>query len=439
MQFDLRSMLKLILATLSHLPWAAASDNFPAPSVLNTKQGVVACFWETYLYPNFTLEDIEANLCNHIVYGTAKLDNTTWELTHDNVTIDIDLGGFKNVSEMKMQDPNLKVEIGAWSQQNQAWQTPKEYFEMIMDSTRRETFVKSVSAFVTKNKFDGFHLHWGNPKCSEVDLGHARPNLTLLLRELKTALHMANKTLSVTLWAPLSSSIDKNFEIANIYNEADLVFVNAFHYFGNWFQKTGGFAPLYPGKGNKRPDDQYLNVDESWQHLMRRKAIPCKTVLVVSPKGSGFKLKNATENGMEALSVERAVNSSEHVPSIGAEPKFNEICTIIHREWARVWDKDRQVPYMYRGDEWASYEDEQSVEAKVGYANKEGLAGVAINNLAYDDFDGRCNLSRRFPLVSVVKENLRKGDDCKEAGSASSAPSSLPILLLLATLVTFKF
>ena len=80
-----------------------------------------------------------------------------------------------------------------------------------------------------------------------------------------------------------------------------------------------------------------------------------------------------------------------------------------------------------------------SVEAKVGYANKEGLARVAINNLAYDDFDGRCNLSRRFPLVSVVKEKLRKGEDCKEAGSASSAPSSLPLLLLLATLVTFKF
>ena len=32
-----------------------------------------------------------------------------------------------------------------------------------------------------------------------------------------------------------------------------------------------------------------------------------------------------------------------------AEPKFNEICTIIDCEWARVWDKDMQLPYMYRG------------------------------------------------------------------------------------------
>ena len=62
-------MLVLILPIIAHLGWIAASDNFPAPSVLNTKQGVVACFWETYLYPNFTSEDIEANLCNHIRVG----------------------------------------------------------------------------------------------------------------------------------------------------------------------------------------------------------------------------------------------------------------------------------------------------------------------------------------------------------------------------------
>ena len=431
MQFDWRIMHMIVLATIAHLGWAAG-DNLPAPSVLNNKQGVVACFWETYLYPNFTSEDIEAKLCNHIVYGTAKLDNKTWELTHDNITIDIDLGGFKNMSKMKMQDPNLKVEIGAWSQQNQAWQTPKEYYDMAMDKVKRKTFVKSVAAFVTTNNFDGFHLHWGNPKCSEVNMTQARPKLTLLLRELKTALHLVNKNLSLTVWAPLSSSLDNNFEIENIYKEADLVFVNTFHYFGNWFQKTGGFAPLYPGKGNKRPDDQYLNVDESWQHLMRRKAIPCKTVLVVSPKGSGFKLENATENGMEAQSIERAA------PSIGSEPKFNEICSIVHREWARVWDNVRKVPYMYRGDEWASYEDEQSVEAKVNYANKEGFVGVAINNLAYDDFDGRCNFSRRFPLVRLVKETLRKVEGCKEAGSTSSVHNSLAFLLLVATLINFK-
>ena len=417
-------MLLLILATVGS---AAASVSLPAPSVLNVKQGVVACYWETtYSFPELTTESIEANLCNHMIYGTAKLDKTTWELTHDNITMDIDLGGFRNVSEMKAQDPNLNVEISV----NRNWRTPKEYFEMASDTAKRDTFIKSVVTFVTKHNFDGLHFHWGNPE-SRIDLDEARPKLTILLRELKTSLHLINKTLSIAVWSPLASSIDKNFEVENIYKEVDLVFLNAFHYYGNWFKKTGGFAPLYPGNATE-PDEKYLNVDTSLKHMLKRKAIPCKTVLVVTAKGSAFKLKNATEHGMGAPSIEGAVPSS-----FGEDPKFNEYCNKVQPtgEWVRVWEEDMKVPYMYKGDEWLSYEDEQSVEAKVDYAEKQGLAGVAINNLAYDDFDGRCNLSNRFPIVRLVNEKMKNAEGCKESGSASFAQSSLVLLLLLTTFI----
>jgi len=424
-------MLLLILATFAQRGWA--SDNLPAPLVLNPNEGVVACYWETYLYPKFTSQEIEPNLCNHILYGTAKLDQTTWELTHDNVTIDISLGGFRNMSEMKTQNPRLKVEIGAWSQEGGAWQTPKEYFEMASDAAKRDTFVQSVVTFVTKNNFDGFHLHWGNPKSSEIDEEEAKAKLTLLLRELSTALHRVDKALSLAVWSPLASKIDERFEVGKIYKAVDLVFVNAFHYFGNWFMKTGGFAPLYPGNGEEVPDEKYLNVDHSWQHMKRRKAIPCKTVLVVSPKGCGFKLKNATENGMGAESIRSAI------PTIGAEPKFNEICGMVQPtgEWVTVWDEERKVSYMHKGEQWVSYEDEQSLEAKVNYANVEGLAGLAINNLAYDDFAGRCNSSNRFPLVRLVKEKLETGRG-RGCASAASETSLALLLLLLPALIIFN-
>ena len=155
-------MSVLILSSLVFFGSVSATENLPPPSVVQAREGIVACYWETYLHPQFSSTDIKANLCNHIVYGTAKLDKTTWELTHDNMTIDIDLGGFRNMSEMKAQDPNLKVEIGAWSQEGGAWQTPREYFEMASNSSKRETFAKSVATFVTENNFDGFHLQWGN-------------------------------------------------------------------------------------------------------------------------------------------------------------------------------------------------------------------------------------------------------------------------------------
>jgi len=418
----------LILAAVGWAAASAASDDLPAPSVLDVKTGVIACYWETtYAFPELTSESIEANLCNHIIYGTAKLDKTTWELTHDNISMDIDLGGFRNISEMKAQDPNLKVEISV----NRNWRTPKEYFEMAADTAKRDIFIKSAVTFVTKHNFDGVHFHWGNPE-SRIDLDEARPKLTILLRELKTSLHLLNKTLSIAVWSPLASSIDRNFEVENIYKEVDLVFINAFHYFGNWFAKTGGFAPLYPGNATA-PDEKYLNVDTSMKHMLKRKAIPSKTVLVVTAKGSAFKLKNATEHGMGAPSIEGAVPSS-----FGEDPKFNEYCNKVQPkgEWVREWDEGMKVPYMYKGDEWLSYEDEESVKAKVDYVEKQGLAGVAVNNLAYDDFDGRCNLPNRFPIVRLVKKKMKNAEGCKESGSASSTQSYL-VLLLLLLLTTF--
>merc|ERR550534_660929 len=107
----------------------------------------------------------------------------------------------------------------------------------------------------------------------------------------------------------------------------------------------------------------------------------------------------------------------------------------------RVWDEERKVSYMHRGDEWVSYEDEQSVEAKVNYANMEGLAGLAINNLAYDDFAGRCNSGNKYPLLKIVEEKLRpKLASCGGSGATKlSLHSFLAVTSTLAILFYSKF
>ena len=85
-------------ACVAHLQCSLAKM-LPAPTApFYSREGTLACYWETYLYPEFSSTNIESNLCNHIIYGDVKLDKTTWKLTHKNRTIDVDLGGFRNVS-----------------------------------------------------------------------------------------------------------------------------------------------------------------------------------------------------------------------------------------------------------------------------------------------------------------------------------------------------
>ena len=325
------------------------ADMFPAPRVTTTRESTLACYWETYLYPEFSSANIDIKLCNHLIYDDARLNKETWKLDHKNKTIDIDLGGFKNVTELKIANPILRVEIAAGM-----WRTPKEYFDMIADSTKRDSFVQSVVDFVVKNNFDGFHLHWGSPASPEVDLDQAPRQLTIFLQHLHLALKRVEKTLSIAIWSPLVSNL-KNFELPQLYRNVDLVFPMTFGYSGRWFRNTGAFAPLYPGESSKL-DEKYLTVDASWKEIKRKvllgpieadeaNLLLSKTVLVVSPKGNSFELKDPEEHGMGAASLQNVV------PEIGAQPKFNEICSLMKvsgNNWTRVWDAKRKVLYMFK-------------------------------------------------------------------------------------------
>merc|ERR1712013_240961 len=230
-------------------------------------------------------------------------------------------------------------------------------------------------------------LHWGSPASPEVDLDQAPRQLTIFLQHLHLALSRIEKALSIAIWSPLVSNL-KNFELPQLYRNVDLVFPMTFGYSGRWFRNTGAFAPLYPGESSKL-DEKYLTVDATWKEIKRKVLLGAieadeaylllsKTVLVVSPKGNSFELKDPEEHGMGAASLQNAV------PEIGAQPKFNEICSLMKvsgNNWTRVWD-----------------------------AKKQGFGGVAFNNLAYDDFDGRCNTSNKFPLLRTAKASLRKLD-----------------------------
>ena len=124
---------------------------------------------------------------------------------------------------------------------------------MAADPQKRRKFVLSSLAFLTQHGFDGFLLHWGPPQSrararAREDKEYRdkdKADLVSLLKELKEAFAPSNLTISLVMWQPLASKLDTNFDVAAVYRHVELVFVNAFHYHGHWFERTGGFAPLY--------------------------------------------------------------------------------------------------------------------------------------------------------------------------------------------------
>jgi hypothetical protein len=77
------------------------------------QEKMVGCFWNVQGgFPRLTSIDVDISLCSHIIYGHGTLDTMDWALTHENKTLDLELGGFRNVSRMKHEQTGLCVELG---------------------------------------------------------------------------------------------------------------------------------------------------------------------------------------------------------------------------------------------------------------------------------------------------------------------------------------
>lgn len=424
------------------LGWAWACDALPDED--GNSEKMVACFWETGQYfPGFTSANIDTTLCSNIIYGYGDLDSNGWTIKHRNKTLDLDLGGFRNVSMMKQEHPGLKVSLAVGF-----WQTTEAYVQLARDPMKRESFAESSVAFLTEHRFDGLHLHWGMGwgSAGKIDpatkKGESWEDLPNLLKKLKEKFHPVNLTLSISLWSPITHVIDDHYNIAKLYKHADLVFVQFFGYHGSWEKSTDAFAPLRNTK-SQVSDKNYLTVEFSWNYMKKRGALPCKTVMKIAMKSAEFRLKKKIPD------IEDAVvpgDGLETVPG-GGTIDFKQLCRMLREEegWRTEWDEEKRTPFMWREDRWVSYEDRRSVQEKVNYANSEGMAGVAIEDLFRDDVMGECyntgypvklyhptNIS--YPLLRTMHDS--QGGKCGTfTGARSTAGKRTAHRMLVALLM----
>ena len=73
-----------------------------------------------------------------------------------------------------------------------------------------------------------------------------------------------------------------------------------------------------------------------------------------------------------------------------------------------MFQDDKVVgPYGYRGNQWFSFDDEQSLEIKSQYALDRELGGVIVWSIDTDDFHGFCGTKNG--LLHKLAEALNGG------------------------------
>jgi len=218
-------------------------------------------------------------------------------------------------------------------------------------------------------------------------------NYTLLLAALRAALDAKQPRLLLTVAAPASATQIAKIETANIAAYVDWIDVMTYDFHGGWEAKTGFNAPLAAAPGDPDPTFNVGGAIDAWL----AGGVPAAKLVVGMPLyGRGWSGVASTDNGLFQPSTGLPMGMWE-----AGVFDWNELAGYM-QTMTRYWSDAAQVPWLYdpATGVFISYDDPQSLIAKVGFVRARGLAGAMTWELSGDD--------AQHTLVRAIHDELVK-------------------------------
>ncbi|CAL4143888.1 unnamed protein product, partial [Meganyctiphanes norvegica] len=160
-----------------------------APIASSVTKPKVVCYYGSWsVYRNgigkFDIENIDTNLCTHIIYTFAGVDESTSKIKVLDPWNDLPENWGKNAygrfTGLKAQNPELKtlLAIGGWNEGSM------KYSKMAADQKKRAIFIESAVVLLLKHNFDGLDMDWEYPAL-RGGVPEDKTNFSILLKELK--------------------------------------------------------------------------------------------------------------------------------------------------------------------------------------------------------------------------------------------------------------
>jgi chitinase len=325
------------------------------------------------------IADLPARDLTHIFYAFGNV--------RDDGRAGVDNPGtnFDELARLKARNPHLKVaiSIGGWTGSG------KFSNVALTDSSRRLFAQSAIDLFIREHRgvFDGIDIDWEFPVAGGMEGNAERPvdkeNFTLLLAELRRLLDAEgardNRHYELTIAASARPQEIANLEISSIAPLLDFINVMTYDYHSG--PGTTNFnAPLYAAKGDPTPG---LNVDASMRAFLDAGVAPDKLLVGVPFYGRGYGKVPNVNAGLFQQGNGTPVGWKE----TGGDWRVLAQTRLRDPHYVRHWEADAQVPWLFDSTTgtWVSYDDPQSVAAKVRYVRDHRLGGVVIWELAGDD------------------------------------------------------
>jgi chitinase len=293
--------------------------------------------------------------------------------------------------DLKRTNPHLKliVSIGGWEADG--------FSDAALTDTSRAAFADSAVELVRQYSLDGVDIDWEYPGQGVAGIKYRaedRRNFSLLLKALRDKLDLASAADGRILENHYSLSIASadgeyfnHTEMGTLHTYLDWINVMTYDFFNSLTLTTGHHAGLYKSAAALSTD---RDADSSIKQHLDAGIPPEKIVLGVAFYGRGF---------TDVRPLNRGLN--QPYGRFEAAHDYSELANSLigQRGFVRYWDDRAKSPYLWNRTSrtFITYDDPQSIRAKVQYVKAHHLGGMMFWELSED---------RNEELLDVIVRSL---------------------------------
>ena len=356
-------LLILVFALL-----AAAGGRPSAAGTAGTVVGYYAA-WAGGL--GYAPEDIPAELFTQIHYAFAKIEDGKAALEDPGR----DREALRRLTALRKANADLKIvlAIGGWDES--AW-----FSDAAASEASREVFAESCADLVREHGLDGVDLDWEYPVSGGapgvVHRPQDRENFTLLLKAVRAALDAQGRRDGKAYVLSIAGAADGGYlnhiEPRAVAEVVDHIFLMAYDLHGPWDPYADFNAPLYPVSGG--PSRYRASVDGGISAWLGR-GVPAEKLVLGMPL-YGY-IYQGVPRGSSGL-----YSSFLSAGSVAWNTVKRDY--LANSAYRRFRHEEAEVPWLYGGGVFLSYDDPVSIAAKAGLARQRGLGGVGFWELSQD-------------------------------------------------------
>ncbi|XP_076074292.1 putative chitinase 10 [Mytilus galloprovincialis] len=339
----------------------------------------------------FKADQIDGNLCTHIIYKSVKIVGTEIKPTETN---DLgDSGQYAEVFWLRMGKPDLKILLGINSEM------VDPFSQMAQTGEAMEEFIVNVLLFVRKYDFDGIDLMF------DFQGSHGnKVKFTDLIKSIRKIFDMDTTIMSrrpLIISArvpPFEVDVISRYDVASLSQYLNFVNLAAFNFNRDYKNTIVHGSALDADTMNSFTNN--LNVKSSINVWLNAGLPRNKLVVGIPAYGNTYETSPGTHMvGAYAFGLGNEGQWSLQQGKLA----YYEVCMNIGSYWTQVMDTTQGVPHAYYYNQWVGYDDTSSVQRKVEYILQENLLGVMIDDLGMDDFADNCG-DGKFPLLSKIND-----------------------------------